>query len=140
PGSARQPLGIARLSRAAPSRAGTPRRRPQGAGPASMHSRSASGIVPPDSRSRTGGRKPLATSGPPRIDRSRVRTVPARRRPSKVRRRDEATPHRPGASFAAFLAGLPNLLGAADLRAAVDAAARAHARGRPLLWGLGAHV
>jgi hypothetical protein len=57
-----------------------------------------------------------------------------------VRRRDEAHPYRPGASFAAFLDGLPDVLGAADLRAVLDAAERAYARGRPLLWGLGAHV
>ncbi|MEB2345865.1 MAG: hypothetical protein OZ948_14130 [Deltaproteobacteria bacterium] len=77
---------------------------------------------------------------PPRIDRARVRTIPARRRPSKVRRRDEARPHRPGASFADFLDGLPDLLGAADLREVIDAAVRARARGRTILWGLGAHV
>ncbi len=77
---------------------------------------------------------------PPRIDRSRVRTYPARKRPSKVRRRDEATPHRAGASFADFLEGLPNLLGAADLRTAIEAGARAQRRKRTLLWGLGAHV
>lgn len=77
---------------------------------------------------------------PPTIDRSRIRTVPARRRASKVRTRDEATPHAPGASFAAFLDGLPHLLGASDLRAAIDAAARAKQGGRTLLWGFGAHV
>jgi deoxyhypusine synthase len=77
---------------------------------------------------------------PPRIDRSRVRTLPARDRLSKVSRRDEAKPHRRGASFAEFLASLPNLLGAADLHAALDATLRAHRRRRPLLWGLGAHV
>jgi deoxyhypusine synthase len=77
---------------------------------------------------------------PPRIDRSKIRTYPARRRPSKVRRRDEARPHVPGASLAEFLDGLPHLLGAADLRAAIEAGARARARDRTLLWGLGAHV
>jgi len=76
----------------------------------------------------------------PRIDRRRVRTVDARKRASKVRLRDEARPHAPGASFAAFLASLPHTLGAADLRRAIEATARAHARGRTLLWGLGAHV
>ncbi len=80
------------------------------------------------------------TRKPPRVDRRRVRTVPARRRRSKVRQRDEALPHRPGASFAEFLDRLPPLLGAADLRAAIDAAARARRGRRPLLWGLGAHV
>ena len=53
---------------------------------------------------------------PPRIDRSRVRTIPARRRPSKVQLRSEARPHQPGAPFTAFLDGLPDLLGARDLR------------------------
>jgi deoxyhypusine synthase len=77
---------------------------------------------------------------PPRIDRSRVRTVPARRRPSKVKRRYEATPHEKGASLADFLDNLPQILGARDLRDAIAAAARAKRRGRPILWGFGAHV
>jgi hypothetical protein len=77
---------------------------------------------------------------PPRIDRSRVRTVPARRRPSKVKRSDEARPHAQGASFATFLDELPRILGARDLRDAIAAASRARARGRPILWGFGAHV
>jgi deoxyhypusine synthase len=77
---------------------------------------------------------------PPRIDRRRVRTVPARRRPSKVKRSDEARPHAPGASFATFLEELPSTLGARDLRDAIAAAVRARARGRPILWGFGAHV
>jgi hypothetical protein len=77
---------------------------------------------------------------PPRIDRSRVRTVPARRRPSKVRRRDEARPHRRGGSFASFLDSLPRVLAAQQLREAVAASARARAAGRTQLWGLGAHV
>jgi hypothetical protein len=77
---------------------------------------------------------------PPRIDRSRVRTVPARRRPSKVRRSDEARPHRAGTSFAEFLAGLPSILAGRDLRAAIDATVRARRRGRPVLFGFGAHL
>jgi hypothetical protein len=76
----------------------------------------------------------------PRIDRSRVRTLPARGRKSKVARSDEATPHVAGASFAAFLDSLPDLLAAADLRATIDAAARAARGGKLLLWGFGAHL
>ena len=82
----------------------------------------------------------MSSRTPPRIDRRRVRTVPARGRKSKVRARDEGRPHRPGAGVGDFLAGLPDLLGAADLRAAIAAGARAHARERTQLWGLGAHV
>jgi deoxyhypusine synthase len=76
----------------------------------------------------------------PRIDRSRVRTVPARSRKSKVRRTQEARPHRPGASLASFLDGLPGILAADDLRAVIAASARASKRGKPLLWGFGAHL
>ncbi len=75
-----------------------------------------------------------------RIDRSKVRTVSAKDRPSKVRLEHEGRPLRPGASFAEFLDGLPALLGAADLRFAIDAAAQASATGRTILWGFGAHV
>ncbi len=75
-----------------------------------------------------------------RIDRSKVRTVSAKDRQSKVRLEHEGRPLRPGASFAEFLDGLPALLGAADLRVAIDAAAQASATGRTILWGFGAHV
>jgi deoxyhypusine synthase len=69
-----------------------------------------------------------------------VRTSSARRRHSKVRIGDEATPYRRGSRFAEFLDGLPSILGAADLRAAIAATAKAHARGRTILWGFGAHL
>jgi deoxyhypusine synthase len=57
-----------------------------------------------------------------------------------VRIADEASPYRPGSSFADFLGGLPAVLAAAELRAAIAATAKAHARGRTLLWGFGAHL
>jgi deoxyhypusine synthase len=52
----------------------------------------------------------------------------------------EGRPHRPGASFAEFLDGLPAILAAADLRAIIAATASAHRRGRLLVWGFGAHL
>jgi hypothetical protein len=79
-------------------------------------------------------------SDPPRIDRARVRTSSALQRPSKVSIRQEARPYRSGSGFAEFLDGLPDLLGAADLRATIERTAAAHATGRTLLWGFGAHV
>lgn len=80
-------------------------------------------------------------SRPPRpIDRSKVRTTPARRRPSKVRLRDEARPHRAGGSFAEFLDELPAILGAAELRAAIDAWVRARRGDKTVLFGFGAHL
>ena len=77
---------------------------------------------------------------PPSIDRTRVRTQPARRRPSKVKTRDEARPVAEGASVADLLASMPDLLGAADLNAAIDAWARAWHRDRLVLFGFGAHL
>ena len=76
----------------------------------------------------------------PRIDRSRVRTYPARERFSKVKRSLEGVPHEPGSGFQDFLDRLPDILGARDLRAAIDAAGRAHTRNKLLLWGFGAHL
>jgi deoxyhypusine synthase len=77
---------------------------------------------------------------PPKIDRSKVRTVPARRRVSKVKRADEATPYQSGRSFASFLDGLPDILGARDLRLVIQATARAHKRRKTVLFGFGAHL
>ena len=77
---------------------------------------------------------------PPPIERSKLRAVSARRRHSKVRIVQEASPHAVGGSFSDFLAELPDVLGARDLRLAIDAVARAYARKRTILWGLGAHV
>jgi len=76
----------------------------------------------------------------PKIDRNDVRTVPARRRPSKVKRQQEVVPHSPGASLVEFLDALPRILGAAELNDAIAAAAVAARRRRPLIWGFGAHL
>lgn len=73
-------------------------------------------------------------------DFARLRTVPVGRRESKVDRSLLATPPTGARSFRDFLAGLPDILAARDLRrviAAVAAAARAR-RGVVLL--LGGHV
>ena len=77
---------------------------------------------------------------PPPIDRSKVKTLPARSRPSRVNLRDEASPHRPGASLSDFLGSLPNLLAGVDLRAASQAWAKAWRAERTVIWGLGAHL
>jgi deoxyhypusine synthase len=76
----------------------------------------------------------------PHIDRSKIRTVSARRRGSKVRRSEEAVPHQPGASLGDFLEGLPHLLGAADLGATIAATAKARRNRKTILWGFGAHL
>jgi hypothetical protein len=76
----------------------------------------------------------------PKIDRQAITTTSVRRRKSRVTLDAAATPHRAGAPFADFLAGLPAAFAADDLRAVIDATAKAHGRGRTLLWGFGAHV
>jgi len=75
-----------------------------------------------------------------RLDRTRLRTRSARSRPSKLELAQQAKPHARGASLASFLAGLPDLLAAQELRLAIADASRARSRGKTLLWGLGAHV
>jgi hypothetical protein len=73
------------------------------------------------------------------IDASRVHTVPLGRRPSKVEERLLGKPIRRGTSVRAFLRGLPDILGARDLRLAADRIATAIRRGKPVVLGMGAH-
>ncbi|MBN2231459.1 MAG: hypothetical protein JW781_01380 [Deltaproteobacteria bacterium] len=74
-------------------------------------------------------------------DFSGVRTYPIAARPSKVNIVEHfaATP-RAGAGFAEFLAGLPDVLAARDLRALVAAIVAARQGGRPVVLALGGHV
>jgi deoxyhypusine synthase len=76
----------------------------------------------------------------PTIDRSRVRTQPARRRASLVKKRDEARPIEVGATVSDLLDSLPGVLGAADLKDAISAWAKAWHRDRLVLFGFGAHL
>jgi hypothetical protein len=81
---------------------------------------------------RRGRLRPLALEG--------VRTYPLAKRKSKLHKGALARPHRKGAPFAAFVAGLPRVLAADTLRELCDAVRHARARRRPIVWGLGAHV
>ena len=83
------------------------------------------------------GRTRRRTAKP--IDSSRVRTVPLGRRPSKVEERLLGKPIRRGTSMRAFLRGLPDILGARDLRDAAERIATAVRRGKPVVLGMGAH-
>jgi hypothetical protein len=69
-----------------------------------------------------------------------VKTYPLVSRPSKVTVADFATPVEPTASLNAWLAALPRVLAAADLRRVVEALVAARRDGAPIIWGLGAHV
>jgi hypothetical protein len=70
----------------------------------------------------------------------RIRTYPLADRPSKVQAGDLGRPHVKGGGVAAFLEGLPALLGARGLRELALAMVAARAAAKPVLWGLGAHV
>ena len=74
------------------------------------------------------------------FDLTDVRTYPLSSRVSKANAADFAKPCGNGATMAAFLDSLPNMLGAADFKKVVRAIVDARRHDRGILWGLGAHV
>ena len=74
------------------------------------------------------------------FDLSGVSTYPLASRKSKANAPDFARAHVPGSGIRAWMDSLPNILGAADFKAVVDAIRRAQQSDRGVLWGLGAHV
>jgi hypothetical protein len=74
------------------------------------------------------------------FDLAGVRTYPLASRQSKARHEDFARAWDPASGMAGWLESLPNMLGAADLRAVVAAIAQARLEGCGILWGVGAHV
>jgi hypothetical protein len=76
----------------------------------------------------------------PEADLSRVRTVPVGTRPNKVDAALLAAPPADDRSFDAFLASLPDLLAARDLRRTVQAIAAAVRARRGVIVLLGGHV
>ena len=74
------------------------------------------------------------------FDLSGVRTYPLASRASKAKAEDFGRPVERGASFKTWFDSLPAILGAQDLRRAVDALVDARRRDAGIIWGLGAHV
>jgi len=74
------------------------------------------------------------------FDLSGVKTYPLASRHSKARHDDFARPWDPASGLGGWLSSLPKMLAAGDFRAVVDATRKAHAGGRGIVWGLGAHV
>lgn len=74
------------------------------------------------------------------VDLSRVTTVPVGGRRNKVDPRLLASPPGADRSFSAFLASLPDLLAANDLRQIIDAVAGARLQRRGVILLLGGHV
>ncbi len=74
------------------------------------------------------------------LDLTRVRTYPLSARVSKVSVKDFGRPHKRGARWSGFVASLPRILAADQLRAVAANLVRGRDRKRPLIWGMGAHV
>lgn len=74
------------------------------------------------------------------FDLSGVRTYPLASRTSKARSEDFARPVERGVSFKVWFDSLPAILGAKDLRRAVQAVVDARTRNAGIIWGIGAHV
>jgi hypothetical protein len=81
---------------------------------------------------RRGAARPLDLSG--------VKTYPLASRVSKVSVADFGQPHVRGARLSRFVDSLPKILGADQLRAVAGDLVKGRAKGRPLIWGMGAHV
>ena len=74
------------------------------------------------------------------FDLSGVKRYPLRSRQSKVSLAQFATPYKRGSGVDGFVKSLPGLLAAQDFKNVVAAVVRAKNNGRPIVWGLGAHV
>jgi len=90
------------------------------------------------------GRSPSPASRrstvPAPLNLSSVRTYSLSTRKSQVTIEQFGRPPVRGASFKAFLDSLPRILGADALRRLAAEVLRARERGRPIVWGVGAHV
>ncbi len=74
------------------------------------------------------------------LDLSGVKTYPLASRVSKVSVADFGKAHVRGARLSRFVDSLPKILGADQLRAVAADLVKGRAKGRPLIWGMGAHV
>ena len=74
------------------------------------------------------------------LDFSGLRTVSLKDRGGKVKQSAFAQPYVPGSGIEGLLESLPRILAGDSFREVVDAIAGAHARGKPVIWGLGGHV
>ena len=74
------------------------------------------------------------------IDLKKVKTYSIKQRFSKVERGSFAKVCRKGSGFAAFLKSLPNILKARDLKNIAEAIVKARAKGKSVIFMMGAHV
>jgi hypothetical protein len=77
---------------------------------------------------------------PAPLDLASVRTYSLASRKSQVTVKQFGRPHVRGAGLKTFLDSLPHILGADVLRRLAAETLRARERGKPIVWGIGAHV
>lgn len=82
----------------------------------------------------------MATGKYQPVDPARIRTYSVAKRPHKMGMAELAKLPPAGATAREFMAAMPNLLGAAEFRAVVEAVVRARRHDRPVVFALGAHV
>src|SRR6185437_5162348 len=74
------------------------------------------------------------------MDLSRLKTVSLKDRGGKVKAADFARPFTEGSGINGLIETLPHILAADSFRAVVGAIAKARAKNKPVIWGLGGHV
>jgi hypothetical protein len=74
------------------------------------------------------------------LSRKKLKTVSIKERRSLVHLADFPRPFLPDDDFRAFVGSLPPYLAARDLRELIDLLGQARKKGRPIIWGMGAHM
>jgi hypothetical protein len=74
------------------------------------------------------------------LDRKKLKTISIKERRSLVHLEDFPKPCPPGADFHAFIDSLPPYLAAGELRELTALLGAARQKGKPIIWGMGAHV
>ena len=73
------------------------------------------------------------------LDKKKLKTVSIKGRDSLVHLADFPKPYLPDADFRAFIDSMPPFLAARDLRELIDLLGQARKKGKPIIWGMGAH-
>jgi len=74
------------------------------------------------------------------LGRKKLKTISIKERRSLVHLADFPKPFLPDNDFRAFVDSLPPYLAAGDLRELIDLMGQARKKGKPIIWGMGAHV
>jgi hypothetical protein len=73
-------------------------------------------------------------------DLKKIKSIPLKKRTSKVTVKDFCKSYRKGSTFKAFLDSLPSTLAANHLKEVANRVLAAHRSNRPIIFGMGAHV